>query len=165
MAARRRTRKMSWREKLEHDEGLPKIVSTPPKMQKAHGKGRMLIARPLDVDALIRKVRKGRLVTVNQLRAHLAREQEADSTCPMTTGIFIRIVAEVAEEDRAAGKRRVAPYWRVVREHGALNPKYPGGVAAQARRLREEGHRIQAGRGKSPPRVLDFERTLARNIG
>ena len=37
---------------LEADEGLPKIVDTPPKMQKAHGKGTMLIARPRDVDAL-----------------------------------------------------------------------------------------------------------------
>ena len=51
--------KKTWREKLEQDEGLPKVVPTPKKMEKAYGKGTMLIARPLDVDALVRKVRKG----------------------------------------------------------------------------------------------------------
>ena len=155
----------SWREKLDADEGLPKLVPTPPKMQKAHGKGQMLIARPRDVDALVRKVHKGRLTTVNRIRAHLAREHGASSTCPLTTGIFLRIVAEVAEEDLAEGKKRVAPYWRVLREGGALNPKYPGGVAAQARRLREEGHRISDARGKGAPRVVDFEKRLATDVG
>lgn len=31
---------------------------------------------------------------------------------------------------------------------------------AQAARLREEGHTIEEGRGKKPPRVKDFERAL-----
>lgn len=154
MAARR-----SWREKLAKEEGLPKVVPIPPKMQKAHGRGTMLIARPRDVDALVRKVRKGRVTTVNLLRARLARDHGADTTCPMTTGIFLRIVAEVAEEDLRAGRKRVAPYWRVLKERGALNPRYPGGVAAQARRLRAEGHRIQAGR------VVDHERALDPVVG
>ena len=79
----------------------------------------------------------------------------------MTTGIFLRIVAEVAAEDLAAGKTRVAPFWRVLRERGALNPKLPGGVEAQSHRLRAEGHRIERGRGKAPPRVADYETRLA----
>lgn len=149
MAARK-----SWREKLGKEQGLPKVVPIPAKMRKAHGSGTMLVARPRDVDALVRKVRKGRLATVNMLRKRLARDHGADTTCPMTTGIFLRIVAEVAAEEEREGKQRVAPYWRVLREKGALNPKYPGGVAAQARRLRAEGHRVQAGR------VVDYETAL-----
>jgi len=154
----------TWREKLDHDEGLPKIVPTPLKMQQASGSGTMLIARPRDVDTLVRRIRKGRVATVNQLRERLARDQGADTTCPLTTGIFLRIVAEVAEEDLAAGKKRVAPYWRVLRGKGALNPKYPGGVEAQARRLRGEGHELAKGRGKAAPRVIDYERSLTREI-
>jgi hypothetical protein len=157
-------KKKTWREKLENDEGLPKIVDIPAKMQKAHGTGTMLIARPLDVDALVRKVRKGRLATVNQIRERLARDHGADTTCPMTTGIFLRIVAEVAEEDLAAGRKRVAPYWRVLRGKGELNPKYPGGVEAQARRLRAEGQEVRAGRGKSAPRVTDYEAKLTADL-
>ncbi len=156
--------KKTWREKLAQAEGLPKIVATPAKMQKAHGKGTMLIARPRDVDALVRTIRKGRLATVNQLRERLAADQGADTTCPMTTGIFLRIVAEVAEEDLREGKKRVSPYWRVLRGKGQLNPKYPGGVEAQARRLEAEGHEIMAGRGKSPPCVVDYECRLMTRL-
>ena len=146
-----RTR-LSWREKLERIQE-PRVVRIPPKMQKRFGTGTMLIARPLDVDALIRKVPKGRLVTQAQIREQLARDCGADTACPFTTGIFVRIVAEAAEEELRAGKKRVTPWWRVVRDDGSLNPKFPGGVKTQAERLAAEGHRLDPGRGKKPPRV------------
>ena len=77
----------------------------------------------------------------------LAKDFSADVTCPLTTGIFLRIVAEAAEENRLAGHKRLAPYWRVIKEDGTLNPKFPGGEEQQARRLRNEGFVIQR-RGK-----------------
>lgn len=40
------------------------------------------------------------------------------------------------------------------------NEKCDGGVEAQAAHLREEGHTIEPGRGKKPPQIKDFERTL-----
>ena len=63
----------------------------------------MLVPTPLLVDALIRKVKRGKLVTVTQIMKRLAKDFHADSTCPMTTGIFIRIASETAEEDQRAG--------------------------------------------------------------
>jgi len=135
----------SWREKFENPpKGLPKIVKGPQKWEKTFGGRKLLIATPLLVDAQIRKVKKGKLVTVNQIRERLARDFKADSTCQITTGIFIRIVSEVAEEDLRAGKKQVTPYWRVLREGGYLNEKYPGGVEAQAARLKAEGHVIES---------------------
>ena len=155
-----KTRK-TWREKLENPpKGLPKIVDGPPKWEKSFGGRRVLVATPLLVDGLIRKVEKGKLVTVRQLRERLARDFGADSTCPLTTGIFVRIVSEVAEEDLGRGVTEVTPYWRVVRDDGGLNEKFPGGVEAQAAHLREEGHAIEPGKGKKPPKVKDFERAL-----
>jgi len=54
-----------WREKLEKKHpSHGKVVDIPPKMQKRFGTGTMLIPRPLDVDALICKVQKGKLITV-----------------------------------------------------------------------------------------------------
>jgi hypothetical protein len=140
---------------------LPKIVRVPAKWQKRFGTGTMVIAHPLDVDALIRKVPRGKLVTQTQLRERLARKYGADHTCPLTTGIFVRIVSEVAEEDRRAGKKSIAPYWRVLRDNGGLNEKLPGGVAAQARRLRAEGFRLQRA-GARNWRVRDFASFAAR---
>ena len=131
----------SWREKLERVQD-PKIVAIPPKMQKRFGRGKMLIPRPLDVDALIRKVPRGKLVTQAQLREKLARSSGADVACPITTGIFVRIAAEAAAEDERAGKRRITPYWRVIRDNGLLLEKLPGGPAGQADRLSAEGHSI-----------------------
>jgi alkylated DNA nucleotide flippase Atl1 len=101
--------------------------------------GRMLISAPLELDAVIRRIPAGRVLTLGALRANLARNHRADYTCPLTTGIFLRIVAEAAEEERATIGGRIAPYWRVVRDDGALIDKLPGGVAAQARRLAAEG--------------------------
>jgi 6-O-methylguanine DNA methyltransferase, DNA binding domain len=132
----------SWRSKLEKLQE-PRLVNVPPRMQRQCGSGKMLIPRPLDVDALIRTVPRGKLVTVNQIRNRLAAEHDADITCPLTTGIFIRISSEAAEEDRKEGKSRVTPYWRVLREGGLLNEKFPGGVEAQAAKLVTEGHRIE----------------------
>lgn len=156
MASSKFSSRVPWREKLERVQE-PKIVAIPPKMQKRFGTGTMLIPRPLDVDALIRKVRKGKLVTQSQIRDALARTHQADVTCPITTGIFVRISAEAAEEDRRAGKKRITPYWRVVRDDGGLIEKLPGGVEAQAGRLKGEGHFIEPGR---KPRVRGFDKVL-----
>jgi len=41
-----------------------------------------------------------------------------------------------------------------------LNVKYPGAVEAQATHLTEEGHTIEPGKGKKPPKVKDFESAL-----
>jgi alkylated DNA nucleotide flippase Atl1 len=151
----------SWREKLENPpKGLPKIVKGPPKWEKTFGGRRVLIATPLLVDALICKVKKGKLVTVNQIRERLAKDFKADSTCQITTSIFIRIVSEVAEEELKMSKKQVTPYWRVLREGGYLNEKYPGGVKAQAARLRNEGHAIEA-KGKKLV-VKDFAKHLQK---
>jgi hypothetical protein len=132
--------KLSWREKLEKDQ-QPKLVEIPPKMAR-FGKGKMLIPTPMLVDELLRRIPKGKLVTVSELRRKLAADFGADVTCPLTTGIFVRIAAEAAEEDRANGRRRIAPYWRVVKDDGSLNPKFPGGEKLQTRYLRDDGFSI-----------------------
>jgi len=156
-----KTRK-TWREKLEKEQGLPKIVDIPSKMEKRFGSGKMLIPKPLDVDALMREISRGRLVTQVQIREKLAKDFKADVTCPITTGIFVRIAAEAAEEDLRKGKKRITPYWRIVKNDGGLNEKFPGGIKAQAARLKKEGHIIQQGKSKGMLKVKDFEKYLQR---
>jgi hypothetical protein len=154
--AAKRTDAKSWRAKLERDVER-KVVEIDPRMQKRFGKGTMVIPRPLDVDALVRGVGKGRLVTIGQLRERLARDAGANVCCPFTSGIFLKLAAFAAEEDREAGRKRVTPYWRVVRDDGSLNDKFPDGVEGHARLLEEEGHVIVPGKGKKAPRVSDLE--------
>ena len=78
----------------------------------------------------------------------------------MGVSIIAGIAARAAEEAAAEGKSDITPYWRTIKSKGELNEKYPGGVDAQAVRLREEGHAIEASRGKKPPKVKDFEQKL-----
>jgi alkylated DNA nucleotide flippase Atl1 len=81
----------------------------------------------------------------------------ADLTCPLTTGIFLNIIAGATEEALAEGRSALAPYWRVVDERGGLPPKFPPGRERQAEHLRAEGHRL--GRDR---RVLGAEQALVR---
>ncbi len=98
--------------------------------------GRMLIASPRVVADEVRSVPSGRVITLSALRERLARRFDADYTCPMTTGIFLRVAAEAALEE---GLSEMLPVWRVVREDGACLEKIAGGPGRQAERLRAEG--------------------------
>ncbi len=135
--------KKSWREKLADSKGLPKVGDVSGKMSKRWGEGKMVVPAPIEVDELMRKVPKGRVVTVNELRSALARKHKADFACPLTTGIFSWIAAHAAAEAEADGVKRITPYWRTLKSGGELNPKFPGGAPDVARRLRSEGHKIE----------------------
>ncbi len=151
----------SWREKLENPvPGLPKVCEVPDKWVKMMGGRQILVPTPRMVDDLVRTVPKRKLITVGQLRRRLAEPFGADSTCPMTTGIFLRIISEAAEEDRRSDRKTITPYWRVVKDDGSLNPKFPGGVEGHTDKLLAEGHEIVAGKGKKPPKVADFEKSV-----
>jgi alkylated DNA nucleotide flippase Atl1 len=153
----------TWRQKLEEEHPEHgKVVDIPPKMQNRFGTGKMLIPKPMDINALINKIPKGKLATVTQIREKLAKDAHANCSCPMTTGIFLRIVAEVAEEDVRSGKMEVTPYWRVIKADGSLNEKFPGGTQSQASHLKKEGHSIESGKGRKPPRVKKFEESLQK---
>jgi len=156
-----RKAKTTWREKLEDSKGLPTVIPITGPMSRKWGTGTMAIPAPLEVDALMRQVPKGKVVTINRLRAALARRHGATMACPMTTGIFAWIAAHAAAEDQAAGRKRITPWWRTLKGEGESNPKSPGGVEAQARLLRTEGHAILPAKGKKPPKVADLDRHLA----
>jgi ABC-type Fe3+ transport system substrate-binding protein len=135
--------KKSWREKLATNKDLPKT---------------MVIPAPSEVDALMKHVPRGRVVTINELRAALAKKHRVDFACPLTTGIFSWIAAHAAAEAGAEGARDITPYWRTLKTGGELNPKYPGGNEGVARRLRAEGHKVIF-KGKRAL-VVDYEQKL-----
>jgi hypothetical protein len=139
--------KKSWREKLADDTGLPKVGKVTGKMSKRWGRGTMVIPAPLEVDALMKQVPPGRVVTTTELRATLARNHKADFACPITTGIFSWIAAHAAAEAEAEGASGMTPFWRTLKTGGEVNPKYPGGIEQIAKRLRAEGHKLIS-RGK-----------------
>lgn len=153
-------KRKSWSEKLKDSKGLPKVEKITEKMSKRWGTGTMVIPAPMEVDEMMRKVPEGKLITINEIRAALAKKHGTTICCPMTTGIFAWIAANAAEEQRQSGEKDITPYWRTLKTGGVLNPKYPGGVERQKPLLEKEGHRvIQKGKNYI---VVDYEKSLAK---
>lgn len=152
--------KKSWIEKLEDSKDLPKVERITEKMSKRWGEGTVVIPSPIEVDALMRKVPKGKLVTINEVRAALAKKHNTTIACPLTTGIFAWIAAHAAEERREKGEKDITPYWRTLKAGGVINPKYPGGVERQKKLLEREGHKVIK-KGKKYV-VEDYEKALIK---
>ena len=131
-------------------------------MAENPGKGKLLIARAVDIERLIRSTKEGQLLTNDTLREKLARQKKVKVTDPITIGIFLRIIAEASEEEAALELPKITPYWRVLKPDVSINVKFPGGEKKQTQLLRSEGHKIEAGKGKKPPKVVDFESKLKR---
>jgi hypothetical protein len=99
---------------------------------------KLLISTPAEIDAWVRAVPVGETRSVAQLREDLAKKHGADGTCALTTGIFLRVVAELALEQLAADESNVTPFWRVVKPQSPLAKKLPNGPEfIQSRRSAE----------------------------
>lgn len=152
--------KKSWREKLADSKDLPKTAKIEGKLSQRWGEGTFVIPAPLEVDALMKQVRRGKLATIESIRKTLAKKHRVTIACPITTGIFAWIASHAADESEQEGKKRITPYWRTLKTGGELNPKYPGGIANQKKRLEAEGHKIVA-KGKRFF-VANYEEKVAR---
>lgn len=110
----------TWRQKLAG--GAPAHVEILDKPYAGLPVGaRLFIATPAMVQEWVQAVPFGETRTVESMRADLAQSHDADGSCPLATGIFLRIVSEVALEELALGVdvSEVAPFWRIV------DPKSP----------------------------------------
>lgn len=76
----------------------------------------MLISSPGEIANYLSRIPPGETRTMDRLRNELARKAGANAMCPVTTAIYLRVVAEVALTDLAEGRRldEVVPFWRVV---------------------------------------------------
>ncbi len=139
-------RRRSFREKLYGAKGLPRVEPLRGKLRDRWGEGTLLVPAPVEILELMQQVPEGRVITVTELRQVLARRHGATLTCPLTTGIFVNIVAWASEEEHAETGVFLAPYWRTLKRGGQLNPKFPGGQERHRRLLEQEGLRIDTRR-------------------
>ena len=153
-------KRKSWCEKLEDSKDLPRVERITGKMSKKWGTGTVVIPAPREVNEVMRRIPVGKLTTINDIRAALARKHKATVGCPITTGIFAWIAANAAEERKQKGGKDTTPYWRTLKTGGEVNEKYPGGVETQKKLLENEGHKVIQ-KGKKHV-VLNYEESLAR---
>ena len=145
---------------LADSKGMPRIqLVTDPATVRKYGGDRMYFAPPIDYDRAMRRVPRGMVTTVGEIRAFFAREAGADFTEPITAGVFVSIAAWASFQRQADE----TPYWRTLKAGGELNPKYPGGIEAQREKLEAEGHTvIRRGRKNFRYYVEDYEKVLYR---
>lgn len=105
--------KKSWIDKFNQPrEKMIKVIDTNFSDMKVGEK--MLIATPKIIDEYINQVPKSYTVDMKTMRKDLALTHQAEVTCPVTTGIFLRIVSEVSYENIIQGEKSPTPFWRVV---------------------------------------------------
>lgn len=82
----------------------------------------MFIATPEIIAGYVAAIPPGETRSVPRLRNELARRYKAQATCPVTTAIYLRVVAEAALTDLAegAGTAAVTPFWRVIDPGSAI---------------------------------------------
>ncbi len=160
------SKKKSWQEKMADKKGTPKILelqknfpcyNTLAKIGAREGDSVVLV-NPQDVEAIMKEIPLGRLITLKEICQKLAKKFDADACCTLTAGIFTMTAANAAAEIKMDGKDNKNPYWRTLKMDGYLNPKYPGGQEAHKRLLEDEGFQVVQ-KGKNY-RVRDFEKYL-----
>jgi hypothetical protein len=77
---------------------------------------RFLISTPKEIDTYIRTIPEGKSVTFQQMKIDIAASSDVGYMCPLTAGIFTRIVAELAFENFSKNNKinEITPFWRVV---------------------------------------------------
>ena len=76
----------------------------------------MYVASPGTIANYLARIPRGETRAIERMRNELARRNGAQSTCPVSTAIYLRIVAEVSLADLGEGKpfEHVVPFWRVI---------------------------------------------------
>jgi len=72
--------KKTWAEKLHDDKGFPRIEEVTPQMSQRWGTGRFVIPAPREVNEIMGTVPRGKLITINGIRARLARKHGVNFT-------------------------------------------------------------------------------------
>lgn len=104
----------------------------------------MLISSPGEIANFVSSIPQGKTATIARLRSDLARRAKADAMCPVTTSIFLKVVAEVGLAEMASGKSMadVAPFWRIIEPGSKLAAKLSCGSDGIEHLLRLDGYEV-----------------------
>jgi hypothetical protein len=135
----------SWQEKLQNNHPV-KIETLEKKFAGLPAGSSLLIVNPPVVKKFIDKIPPGKRMGLPEIRQKLARKYRADAMCPLTSGIFLRIVSEAAWDEILAGKSpgEVTPFWRAISPKDAIIPKLRCGREFLEKMWSAEGNEREA---------------------
>jgi hypothetical protein len=116
--------KKTWKEKMATKP--PHHVVLEKDFAGVKSGSRLHISSPQEIADELRKIPTGQTVSLQQFRKSIARTQTCDATCPVSTSLFLRIVAEYSWEEhieRKVALTDVPPFWRVIEPGTPLSKK------------------------------------------
>jgi hypothetical protein len=130
----------NWNQKL-HSSRPPEVKQVIQPFADVKAGSMMYISSPLIIDAYIKKIPWGNTVDIKTIRQDLATENQTEYTCPVTTGIFLRIVAEAAWEAHVLGKpiSTITPFWRAIAPNSPTAKKLSFGTEVLKQMRHAEG--------------------------
>ena len=123
------------KEKIDEKEIIYTSLSKDLNFYETYG----YVAPPAKYDAVMRKIPKGKLTTLEGLNRFIALEQGVTNVCVETAEVFVMLAAFACVERRDTV---ATPFWRVLLKDGELSDAFPGGVGFLIRILQNEGHEI-----------------------
>jgi hypothetical protein len=76
----------------------------------------LFVGTPAIIRTYIEAIPRGEVRTLQRLRRDIARANRCNAMCPVSTAIFLRMIAEVAWDEIREGRSApdVTPFWRVI---------------------------------------------------
>ena len=101
----------------------------------------MLIPTPKIVDRYVNQIPIGNFKQVKDLRKEMANDYSANMSCPMVTGICLRIISEASYEGYQINQdiKAITPFWRVVEPDSKLAGKLACGIDFIIKKQIQEG--------------------------
>lgn len=123
----------TWKQRFE-DAPAPHVDVMSKALWGMRPGDRLAISSPREIAELVSAIPSGSSMTVPELRSAIARRHGADGACPLTTSMFLRIVAE-----RTAETDWDVPVWRVIDAKSPILKKLTFGPEPILERRRVEG--------------------------
>lgn len=119
----------TWQQKFENGR-KPEIETSGKAFGGVPAGVPFLISTPQEIDGYIRKIPFGKELPFDILKRDIALEHGVEYMCPLTGGIFLRIIAERAFEQFSQGTpiEEVTPFWRVMNSKMPLAKKLSFGA-------------------------------------
>lgn len=126
MQAKSRKKKVqkTWNHRFE-TKRYPKRVTLDADFAGIPAGSTLFVGTPQILQTYIRKIPVGETRTMQRLRRDIARANRCAAMCPVSTSIFLRILAEAAWDELHAGKgvHEITPFWRVIEPGCAIAKK------------------------------------------
>jgi hypothetical protein len=124
MMKKPKSKPKSWADKLKQKRA-PKIVRLETDFAGIKAGSMLFVGTPMIIEDYIRKIPLADFRTIHRMRNELARKNQCDATCPVSTAIFLRMISEAAIEQLAEGKSpaEVLPFWRIIEPDSTIAKK------------------------------------------